>query len=51
MAETAESHIQEAEMILDDMQRPMEQRYAGSQAHSLLAIAMLLQQMLEEDEE
>ncbi|MGC9319031.1 MAG: hypothetical protein ACP5KN_13440 [Armatimonadota bacterium] len=47
MADTAESHIQEAEMILDDMQRPVEQRYAGSQAHSLIAIAMLLQQMVE----
>ncbi|NLO05297.1 MAG: hypothetical protein GX131_05650 [candidate division WS1 bacterium] len=43
-------HIQEAQMILDDIKRPVEARYAGAQAHALMAIAkMMLKQ--QEDEE
>ncbi len=49
--QTADGHIQEAEMILDDMQRPMEMRYQGAQAHALLAIAKLLKRMVEAEEE
>jgi len=46
------SHIEEAQMLLDDMQRPVEMRYAGVQAHALLAIAkMMLAQMEGEGEE
>jgi len=40
------NHIREAQMILEDMQRPVETRYAGTQAHAMLAIAkMMLTQM------
>lgn len=35
-------HIREGQMILDDMQRPVELRYAGAQAHALLAIAKMM---------
>jgi hypothetical protein len=44
-------HIKEAEMILNDMQRPIEQRYAGAQAHAMMALVKLLrdQQASEED--
>lgn len=50
--QTPKSHIEEAQMILDDMQRPMEMRYAGVQAHAMLAIAkMMLKQMGGEDED
>lgn len=49
--QTPAGHIQEAEMILDDMQRPMEMRYAGAQTHAMLAIAkMMLQQMVEDED-
>jgi hypothetical protein len=40
--ESPRSHVEEAQMILDDMQRPIEMRYAGAQAHALLAIAKLM---------
>ncbi len=48
MAQTVEEHFQEGQMILEDMQRPIETRYAGAQAHALMAIAKLLRQMVEE---
>ncbi len=45
-------HIREAQMILEDMQRPVEMRYSGAQAHAMLAIAkMMLTQMGEDYEE
>ncbi len=45
-------HVDEAQMILDDMQRPVEQRYQGVQAHALLAIAkMMLAQQGDEGEQ
>ena len=47
MAQTAEEHLQEGQMILDDMQRPIETRYAGAQAHALMAIAKLLREMVD----
>ena len=50
--ESPRSHVEEAQMLLDDMQRPVEMRYAGCQAHAMLAIAkMMLQKMEAEDEE
>ena len=50
--ESPRSHVEEAQMILDDMQRPIEMRYAGVQAHALLAIAkMMLAQQGDEAEE
>ncbi len=42
-------HLKEAEMILNDMQRPIEARYAGAQAHALMAIAKLLRDYLERE--
>ncbi len=47
--QTPSSHIKEAEMILDDMQRPMEMRYAGAQAHAMLAIAKIMLGQMEEE--
>lgn len=48
--ESPRSHIEEAQMILDDMQRPVDQRYAACQAHAMLAIAkMMLAKMEDED--
>lgn len=50
--QSVRDHIREAEMILDDMQRPIEMRYSGAQAHALLAIAkLLLAQMEQQDED
>ena len=40
--QSPKDHIEEAQMILDDMQRPVESRYAGAQAHALLAIAKMM---------
>ena len=45
--QTPASHIKEAAMLLEDMQRPIEMRYAGAQAHAMLAIAKM---MLEDSE-
>lgn len=50
--ESPRSNVEEAQMLLNDMQRPVEMRYAGCEAHALLAIAkMMLQKMEAEDEE
>lgn len=50
--QTPKEHIDEAQMVLDDMQRPVEMRYAGAQTHALLAIAkLMLAQMEGEGEE
>lgn len=48
--QTPAGHIKEATMLLDDMQRPVEMRYAGAQAHALLAIAKLMLAQAEGDE-
>lgn len=48
---TAAGHIKEAEMLLEDMQRPVEMRYAGAQAQALIAIAKILHAQMEEGEE
>ena len=37
-----ESHLDEAQMLLEDMQRPVELRYAGAQAHAMMAIAKMI---------
>ncbi|MGD9497950.1 MAG: hypothetical protein AB7Y46_16725 [Armatimonadota bacterium] len=42
MAQSPEDHLKEGEMILNDMQRPIEMRYAGAQAHALMAIAKMM---------
>jgi len=43
MAEQSiDDHLKEAEMILNDMQRPMELRYAGAQAHAMLALVKIM---------
>ena len=44
-------HVREAQMILDDMQRPMEMRYIGAQAHAMLAIAEMMMTQMGEDYE
>jgi hypothetical protein len=44
------SHIEEAQMLLDDMQRPVEMRYAGCQAHAMLAIAKMMLEQREAEE-
>lgn len=44
--QTPEEHLKEGQMILEDMQRPIELRYAGAQAHALMALAkLILEQM------
>ncbi len=48
---SARGHIEEAEMILDDMQRPVEMRYAGAQTQALLAIAKVLVARMEAESE
>jgi hypothetical protein len=49
--QSVDDHLKEAEMILNDMQRPIEQRYAGAQAHAMLALVKVLRhrQASEED--
>ncbi len=49
-AKTPAGHIEEAEMLLDDMQRPVEMRYAGAQTHALIAIAKMLHAQMKEAE-
>jgi hypothetical protein len=49
--QSPKDHIREGQMLLDDMQRPIEMRYAGAQAHALLAIAKLLLQQMGDDED
>ncbi len=52
MAEqTIADHIKEAEMILNDMQRPIDQRYAGVQAHALLALVKMLRDYMEQQDD
>ena len=38
-------------MILDDMQRPVDMRYAGCQAHAMLAIAKMMHAKMEAEDE
>ncbi|MGM0494190.1 MAG: hypothetical protein ACQER1_14725 [Armatimonadota bacterium] len=45
------SHVEEAQMLLDDMQRPVEMRYAGCQAHAMLAIAKMMLEKKEAEEQ
>jgi len=40
--QTPEDHLKEGQMILEDMQRPIEVRYAGAQAHALMAMAKMM---------
>ncbi len=49
--ESPRSHVEEAQMLLEDMQRPVEMRYAGCQAHAMLAIAKMMLAKMEEGEE
>lgn len=47
--QTPEEHLKEGQMILEDMQRPIEQRYAGAQAHALMALAKLVMAQMAKD--
>jgi len=42
--QSIDDHLKEAAMILNDMQRPMELRYAGAQAHAMMALVKVLRE-------